>query len=134
MTRKKEREQAFCLVFEKQFRNDSCEDIISLAGEIRDFEITDYIKTSFSGVFDNINDINSLISENLRGWDISRLSKSCVSILQLSVYELKYNGSVPEGVTINEAVELAKKYCDEKEVPFLNGILGSIAGKLNTAC
>ena len=127
MKRKKEREQAFCLVFEKTFRDESCDDILALAAEIRDFVITDYIEETFRGVFENLEEIDSVISPCLENWTISRLSKTTLSLLRLAVYEMKFNDTVPESVTINEIVELAKAYCDEKDSAYINGVLGTIS-------
>lgn len=129
MKRKIEREQAFCIIFEKSFREESCDDILDLASEIREFKISEYIEQTFRGVYDNLEEIDSIISPCLENWAISRLSKTTLSLLRLAVYEMKYNDPVPESVTINEVVELAKKYCDEKDAAYINGVLGTISRK-----
>lgn len=127
MTRKEEREQAFCLVFEKSFRDESCDDILELAETIRDFELTDYIVQSFRGVYDNLNDIDSIISKYLTNWKIDRIPKADLALLRLAVYEMKYNGDVPISVTVNEIVELAKSYSGDKDPAYINGVLGGIS-------
>ena len=127
MKRTVEREQAFCLLFEKAFRDESSEDILELAKEIRDFEITDYIVDTFKGVLDKIEEIDGIISPCLENWSISRISKTTLSLLRLAVYEMKFNDLVPESVTINEIIELAKKYSDEREAAYINGVLGTIS-------
>ena len=127
MTRKEEREQAFCLVFEKSFRDESCDDIIELANTIRDFEITDYIKQVFCGVYNNLEEIDSIISKYLVKWSIDRIPKADKALLRLAVYEMKYMEDIPIGVSVNEIVELAKVYSGEKDPAYINGVLGSIS-------
>jgi len=127
MTRKEEREQAFCLVFEKSFRDETCDDIIELANTIRDFEITDYIKQVFCGVYNNLEEIDSIISKYLVKWSIDRIPKADKALLRLAVYEMKYMEDIPIGVSVNEIVELAKVYSGEKDPAYINGVLGSIS-------
>ncbi len=67
-----------------------------------------------------------MIEENLKDeWKLSRISKMDLSILKLAIYEIKYS-DVPFKVAINEAVELAKKYGEDKSKNFVNGVLASI--------
>ncbi len=127
MTRKQEREKTFCLIFEKSFKEDTCEEILELAESINEFELTDYVKTLFIGVFDNIEYIDGVISKYLKNWSINRLSKTDLSLLRLAVYEMKFCDDIPENVTINEIVELAKNYCGENGPAYINGVLGSLS-------
>jgi len=127
MTRKQEREKTFCLIFEKSFRDESCEEILELAESIRDFEISDYIKTVFTGVFNNLEFIDGVISKHLENWTIERISKTDLSLLRLAVYEMKFCEDIPESVTVNEVVELAKNYSGDKGPAYINGVLGSIS-------
>ena len=127
MTRKQEREKAFCLIFEKSFKEDSCEEILELAQSINEFELTEYIKQSFIGVFEKIEIIDGIISKHLKNWTINRISKTDLSLLRLAVFEMKFCDDIPENVTINEIVELAKIYCGEKGPSYINGVLGSIS-------
>lgn len=64
--------------------------------------------------------MNTLISEN---WDPSRLGSLEIVILTIALAELKYSPDVPYRVVINEALELTHRYCDEKAVGFINGVL-----------
>lgn len=127
MTRKQEREQAFCLIFEKSFHQESCEEILELAENIREFEITQYIRDVFVGVFENTEYIDSLISKYLSNWTIDRISKTDLALLRLAVYEMKYCNDIPESVTVNEVVELAKTYSSDKGPSYINGVLGNIS-------
>lgn len=127
MTRKKEREQAFCLIFEKSFRVDSCDEILELAESVRDFELTDYIKSVFCGVFENLDIIDEIISNHLENWKLERVPKADLALLRLAVYEMKFCSDIPVNVSVNEVVELAKTYSGEKDPAYINGVLGSIS-------
>ena len=127
MTRKQEREKAFCLIFEKSFKEDTCEEILELAESLSEFELTEHIKLLFIGVFENIEFIDGIISKHLKNWTINRVSKTDLSLMRLAVYEMKFCDDIPENVTINAIVELAKIYCGEQGPSYINGVLGSIS-------
>jgi len=129
MNRKNARENAFILIFEKIFRDDSVEDIIKDAIEARNFEYDDYVEKVFVGVFENLEEIDEKISANLKSWKISRISKVSLAILRLAVFEMLYMEDIPQGVSINEAVELAKKYSTQDDASFINGVLGALSKK-----
>lgn len=131
MTRKEARNEVFILIFEKQFSDANIDEIIEAAKESRDFsEDTDgYIINVFKGVFDNLQTIDEIITENLIGWNINRISKVSLAVLRLAVYEIKFIDSIPEAVTIDEAVELCKKYSTNEDSSFVNGVLGSVVRK-----
>lgn len=133
MTRKQAREEAFILVFEKEFNSDSVSDILEMAVEAREIEPDDYIKDVFFGVFDNLEVIDNTISENAVGWSIKRISKSALAVLRLAIYEIKFVDSIPVSVSINEAVEIAKKYATKEDASFINGILSTVAKQNNNA-
>ena len=125
MTRRQAREEAFILVFEKQFNDSPLEDILNLAVEVRDIKPDDYIKDAFFGVYSNLDDIDKIISDCAVGWSIGRISKTALAVLRLSIYEMKYISEIPVAVSINEAVEILKKYATKEEAKYLNGILSS---------
>ena len=129
MTRKMAREEAFILIFEKVFSGDSTEDILDLAGEARDLVPDDYIKTVFFGVYDKVEELDGIISENAVGWRIDRISKTALCVLRLALYEIKYMSDIPLSVSINEAVEICKKNATEADASFVNGILSTVAKK-----
>ncbi|MCQ2454634.1 MAG: transcription antitermination factor NusB [Clostridia bacterium] len=127
MTRKEAREEAFILVFEKEFSDTSLEEILEIDQEVRDIEPDEYMKTAFFGVFDNLSIIDKTISDNAVGWSISRISKTALAILRLAIFEIKFMEDIPVSVSINEAVELAKKYATKEDSSFVNGILATVA-------
>ncbi|MBQ8532975.1 MAG: transcription antitermination factor NusB [Clostridia bacterium] len=130
MTRKRAREEAFILIFEKVFGDGSVEEILELAAEVRDLDPDEYINAVFRGVYDNLSEIDSLISENAVGWRIERISKTALSVLRLAIFEIKFMEDIPNSVSINEAVELCKKYATSEDASFVNGILSTIVKKL----
>ena len=130
MTRKIAREEAFILIFEKAFNDSSVEEILEIAKEVRELKTDEYITAGFKGVFDNIELIDASISENAVGWRIERISKTARSVLRLAIFEIKFMEEIPNAVSINEAVELCKKYATKEDASFVNGILATIVRKL----
>lgn len=129
MTRKQAREEAFILVFEKEFNGNTTDEILESAAEARDLEPDDYVKTVFCGVNDRLSELDGVISENSVGWSIKRISKTALCILRLALYEINYMDDIPVSVSINEAVELAKKYATKDDASFVNGILSTVVKK-----
>ncbi|MGN1312073.1 MAG: transcription antitermination factor NusB [Bacilli bacterium] len=85
----------------------------------------DFLKELINGVLDNINDIDKNIEKYLENWTIERLGLTDQAIIRISVYELLYTDT-PNLVCINEAIELSKKYSDEKVSKMINGVLDKI--------
>ena len=130
MNRSAIRENAFKLIYSLEIQKPSnMEEQIDLyfeSNEIEDEEAKKYIKEAIFGIEKNKEKIISNIEKNLKDeWKLSRISKMDLSILKLAIYEIKYS-DVPFKVAINEAVELAKKYGEDKSKNFVNGVLASI--------
>ena len=98
--------------------------------ENREIEDSEYVKCAFFTVCEKREEIDALIGEHAQGWKTQRLTNVSRSILRLAVYEMLYDDSIPYSVSINEAVELAKKFDDEKARPFINGVLNSVKSAL----
>ena len=130
MTRKQAREEAFILVFEKELNDNGIEDILEAAAEARDLEPDEYINAVFKGVYEHLEELDSIISESSVGWSITRISKTALCIMRLAIFEMKYLDDIPVSVSINEAVELCKKYATENDASFVNGILSTVAKAL----
>ena len=79
---------------------------------------------------DKIDYINELIENNAKNWSIDRFSKIDLSILQIAIAEMLSDLNIPDKVSINEAIDLAKMYCEEKTPKFINGILGSVVNEI----
>jgi len=156
MSRRKAREIVLCLVFEKEYQRDlKCEKLYNdlfengdMAGiynsfidneekenkkSIKSINEADekYIKNTFLGIFENIENIDDIISSSSIGWEYSRISKISMALLRIAVYEILYADDVPTAIAINEAVELAKTYGTDESYQFVNGILGKIYDLIN---
>ena len=84
------------------------------------------VKKTFISVCENIPEIDTYIEKYIKGWKINRLSKATLTIMRLSIYEMKYV-QLPRAISINEAVELAKQYCEDGAPGYINGVLNNIA-------
>lgn len=122
------REQVFSVLFEKIFSNDSIDDIIDNAIESRMLVMEKYATELLETYSANSDRIDKFITDNVKGWTVSRISKVSLSVLRLAITELEYYDT-PVSVAINEAVELTKKYATDKDGAFVNGVLGSIVRK-----
>ncbi len=128
MTRRESREQAFILLFEKEFNPDlSIAEIIGCAKEAEFAEIDEFAAKLANTAEDNKEQIDVLIEQNSIGWHVDRLPKVALSLLRLALAEMKYMDDIPVSVSINEAVELAKIYATTEDASFINGILGTVA-------
>lgn len=130
MNRHEAREQAFILVFEKSFKSDSLDEILEAAQTAREITLSDFARHVFIGVENHLEVLDRLIDENSIGWKRSRLSRVAASLLRLALYEMLFEEDIPVSVSINEAVELAKKYGTGEDASFINGLLGTVAKKL----
>jgi len=130
MNRKLSRDKTMELLFGMTLSKDTIEEAIegfveNYEGDIKDIDLT-YVKQALIGVENNKEAIDTVISENLHNWKIDRISKVNLSILRLATYELLYDEQVPRPVVINEALEITRRYSDEKSVSFINGVLDKI--------
>lgn len=131
ISRREAREILVGLLFETEFRKD--EDvggIFALAIEDREIPNDEYIRRSYFAIYDNVEKIDEVIGNNAKGWKTQRMSKLSRSILRLCIYEMLYEKDIPYSVSINEAVELSKRFDDDKARPFINGILNSVKNQL----
>ena len=128
MNRREARELLFTLVFEYDFKKN--EDLSALYADAllnREFEEDEYVKAGFEGIIDNLAVIDEKIAANSQSWAITRISKVSLAIMRVAVYEILMCDDIPVNVSINEAIELAKKYDEEKSPKFVNGVLNAIA-------
>ncbi|MBQ8229041.1 MAG: transcription antitermination factor NusB [Clostridia bacterium] len=125
----KPREQAFIIIFEKSFNPElTVEEIVSNASECESVSLSSKAANMAKGVDSNIEAIDKLIEDNLRGWSKARISKVALAVLRLGVYELKIaEKPAPVGVVISEAVNICKDYGSEEDKSFVNGVLGSVS-------
>ena len=123
MTRHEAREQAFLLLFDKSFHPEiDLEQVIALAAEDGMIALDDFAKSTVENVCAVLEAIDGEIEQNLQGWKMNRISRVSLSVLRLAFGELRQGGT-PEGVVVNEAVELCKAYASAEEAAFVNGVL-----------
>lgn len=131
MQRKIARENAFILIFESVCKKDeTAEEIFEKATSVRGLETDDYVRNVFFGSYEQSSLIESKMENHLKGWKMERISPVSMAILRLGCYEMMFLPDIPTRVSINEAVELAKKYDDEKSYAFVNGVLNSFAKEI----
>ena len=131
MSRRSARKNAFFLLFQMDFSEaaefDQVKEIF-FAEKEEPVEESDkaFILSEVEGVHEHMAEIDALIEQSAKGWDLSRMNKVDLAILRLAIYEMKW-GETPVGVAINEAVELAKKFSSDEAPAFINGVLGKAA-------
>ena len=132
MNRTELREQVFNLLFRVEFTPlEEMSEQEELFTQTSDTEISskdaDYIRDKYEKIAEKLEEIDAAINDKTSGWDTGRMAKVDLTIIRLAVYEIKYDESVPTGVAINEAVELAKKYGQDGSPAFVNGVLAKFA-------
>ncbi len=127
MTRRESREQAFALLFEMMFNDRPIAELAEAASEARDTPASAFALTLASGAQAHLAELDEKIAAYSVKWSKERISRVALSVMRLAVYEMLYEDGIPVSVSINEAVELAKKYGGEEDASFINGILGSIS-------
>ncbi len=105
----------------------SLKELDELYAELPGGSYMDYIIRLSSLVSEKRDELDAIIGRYARGWDVSRISKTALTILRCAICEILYLEDVPVGAAINEAVELDKNYDEPDTVAFVNGILGSFA-------
>ena len=128
MNTSEEREQVFILLFEKSFNPElSTAQLLEIALNDEIIKETKYTKELFDKTVENIDEIDALINVFSKERRFDRISKVSLAVLRLAVCEIRFFDKTPVGVSVNEAVNLCKKYASEDEYAFVNGVLGSIA-------
>lgn len=134
MNKSASRELAFQLLYSTQIQKDMQEEQYEMFcenNEINDKKVQEYIKDILFGINVNEEKINELISSNLKkGWNIERISKIDIALLQIGIYEI-IEKNIPYKIIVNEVVELAKKYAEDSSPSFINGVLASIIKQNN---
>ncbi len=131
MSRSRLREHIFILLFMAQFN--SPEDMPKETAlyfdnleNAADEKSREYIEKKAAAVLEKQDELDALIDEKAEGWSTKRMGRVELAIIRLAVYELRFDDDIPEGVAINEAVELAKKYGQDNAASFVNGVLARL--------
>ena len=132
MNRRQARKQAFLLLFQYKFQPDDMELLLERFFEENNAaDQRSYIEDVVKGVISKKEEIDNVINEFSKDWDVDRLSSVSLAVLRLGVYEIMYIDDIPSAVSVNEAVALAKEFEGEEAAPFINGIMGKIKEKFN---
>lgn len=130
MSRRELREQIFKLLFRVEFNSPEDmaeqEELFFEQEDAAQGEDADYISDKFNKISGRITELDGLLNQKAEGWNTARMGKVDLTILRLAVYEIRYDDSVPTGVAINEAVELAKRYSGDDGPAFVNGVLAKL--------
>lgn len=127
MSRRELREQLFKLLFRVEFMEPEemteQKRLFFTDEDAAQGEDAEYISEKFEKIKEKLEEIDKQINEKAEKWSTTRMGKVDVTLIRLAVYEILYDESVPAGVAINEAVELAKKFGQDASPSFVNGIL-----------
>ncbi|WP_276766369.1 transcription antitermination factor NusB [Gemella morbillorum] len=118
------REAVFKILFQVENTELDYKELLELEQE--EIVNSSYVNTTLTEIIDKLEEIDNVISNNLKDWKLERLSKMDRQILRISAYEILHS-DIPYKVSINEAVELSKKYSEKDEsYKFINGVLKGI--------
>ncbi|MBQ7990903.1 MAG: transcription antitermination factor NusB [Oscillospiraceae bacterium] len=126
LTRENSREAAFMLIFEKMFRDDSCEDIIEQAKLADEYDFDEYSKELFTAVTEKAAQLDEIIGRFSQTRAVDRMSKVSLAVMRIAVYESLFT-PIPVNIAVSEAVIISQKYSLENDTKFVNGLLGSFA-------
>lgn len=127
--RRESRENAMKLLYQVQIQRDDIDEQIDRyleEHEIYNDSDKDYVLNVVRGVIENEVELDGLISLHAKGWTVNRMPKVDLAIMRISCYEIKFRDDIPINVSINEAVELAKRYSGKQSGTFVNGVLGKV--------
>lgn len=127
--KRERRTELLHIMFESEFRGDeSPEEIYLISSEERDLplEVRNYVKEVYFDLLEKLDVIDEYIGNAAKGWKTERLSRLARCILRIAVYEMLYVKEIPLVISINEAIELSKKYDDPKAKSFINGVLNKV--------
>ena len=133
LTRRPARENAFLAAFASTFDNAMPEDVIALNNELGENRVDEFGRKLIDDYYEHSAEINDMIRDHLKGWTIDRIPRVSLTVLRLALSEILYGEEKLPSVTINEAVELTKKFGGNEDYQFVNGLLGSVVRELGLA-
>ncbi len=128
MGRKLARESAMKLLFQMEINNDFSTESINVFFDNNEFtnDEKEYIMHTINQVNNYLETIDNKIEKYALGWKINRIPKVDLSILRIAIYEILFRKDIPVEVSINEAIDISKKYSTGESSKFINGLLGSV--------
>jgi transcription antitermination protein NusB len=129
VSRRSARETVFKTLFQADITGENPEMVLAqdlMQESIPQESDKDFARSMVVGITEKIQQLDETLAPHLKKWALKRLSFTDRAILRLAIYEIRFDSGVPPAVSINEALELAKKYSDEKSAAFINGVLDNI--------
>jgi transcription antitermination protein NusB len=136
MKRRKAREYALQLLFQIDFTKRALErkDLEEFwSGRTVTREVREFTESLVKGTLEKLDDIDMIIEKATENWLLKRMAAVDRNILRFAAYELLYRNDIPSAVTINEAIEIAKKFSSMESASFLNGVLDKLAKEVGKA-
>ncbi len=135
MTRSEAREILMHLIFQMDAQDDCSDELrdLFLSGKTIPEQHQEYINTLFSIVKEQLSDLDDRINRHSDKWETSRMPKTDLAVLRLATAEIVYAEDIPTAVSIDEAVEMSKKYGSDSSHKFVNGVLGKIAREISSS-
>ena len=130
LKRRTARENAFFAAFASTFDNAMPDEVIEIHNEVGENTVDAFGQKLIESYYEHSAEVNDIIRDHLKGWTIDRIPRVSLTILRLALSEILYGEEKLPGVTINEAVELAKKFGGDDDYQFVNGLLGSVVREL----
>jgi transcription antitermination factor NusB len=135
--RTRAREFALQILYQLDITNDKLEDVLDNFWQEQEEErvdsaIKDFTQSIVRGVVENLKLIDERISQHATNWQLKRMAVVERNILRLASFELLFRSDIPPKVSINEAVDLAKRFSGEEAGKFVNGILDKIKNERKT--
>lgn len=130
MNRRQAREYTLQVLFERDFTGALSPEAYSQRSLDSESEKTDdsvFAEELINGTLNHLEEIDRVIQESAEHWTIERMPVVDRNILRFSIYEILYRKDIPSAVTINEALEIAKKYSSSESVAFINGLLDKVS-------
>ncbi len=133
MGRKQAREGSMQVLYQMTLNDDFSDEALKsyLDNFVFGEQETNYIIDAIENTRENLDSIDRSIEENLKEWEIERVARVDLSILRIAIYEILYREDIPIQVSINEAIEISKKYSSEDSFRFINGVLGGFVRSLD---
>ncbi len=138
LTRHQLREVAFQVNFTMLYSEDlevseAIENVLSLYETKDNQEIPQYLEVVVTGVKEHQEELDKIIEKHLKRWTVSRIAKTDLVILRLALFEMLYISDIPEKVSLNEALEIAKTFSDDESRRFINGVLSSAMNEMGSS-
>ena len=132
MSRRTARKHIFNIVFQFEFNNGLDIDEVVKAyfdefcAELTDSSDMEFVEAEVGGIYEKLDELDNYICSHSDNWGIDRISKVDLAILRIAAYEIVFAEDIPDKVAVNEAVELAKEFGEDKSFSFINGVLGKL--------